>query len=53
MVKVRKGEDINDALRRFNQDLKRQGKLREIRKRDYYESKGEARRRKRKEARRF
>lgn len=34
---VRKNESLEDALRRFKRDVSKSGKIREVRKREYYE----------------
>ncbi|HHX93982.1 MAG TPA: 30S ribosomal protein S21 [Tenericutes bacterium] len=49
-VKIRKGESVDDALRRFNRKVALNGNLAEARKREYYERPGIRRRKKREEA---
>lgn len=51
-VKVREGEAIEDALRRFKRECERNGVLREIKRRDHYIPPGVKRKLKAIEARR-
>ncbi len=51
-VKVREGESIEDALRRFKRECERNGIMQEIKKREYYESPSVRRKKKQAEARR-
>ncbi|MEW6556949.1 MAG: 30S ribosomal protein S21 [Elusimicrobiota bacterium] len=51
-VKVREGESIEEALRRFKRECERDGILSEIKKREFYESPSLKRKRKSEEARR-
>lgn len=44
-IKVRKGESIESALRRFKRECEREGILTEIKKREYYEKPSEKRKR--------
>lgn len=37
-VKIREGESIEEALRRFKRDCERNGILKEIRRREHYQS---------------
>jgi small subunit ribosomal protein S21 len=48
-IEIRKGEDIEKALRKFKMKIRREGILDEIKKREFYE-KPSQRRRKEKEA---
>lgn len=45
-VKVREGESIEEALRRFKKECERDGILREIKRREFYESPSARRKRK-------
>ncbi len=45
-VKVREGESIEEALRRFKKECERDGILREIKRREFYESPSMRRKRK-------
>ena len=38
LVKVREGESIEDALRRFKRECERNGIMQEIKRREYFES---------------
>lgn len=51
-VKVRDGENIEDALRRFKRECERNGILKEIKRREYYYSPSVRRKIKMQEARR-
>jgi small subunit ribosomal protein S21 len=51
-VKVREGESIEEALRRFKRECERNGIMQEIKKREYYESPSVRRKKKQAEARR-
>lgn len=51
-VKVRDGEQVEDAIRRFKRECERDGVLQEIRRREYYMSPAVKRKRKLAEARR-
>jgi small subunit ribosomal protein S21 len=51
-VKVRDGESIEEALRRFKRECERNGVMQEIRRREYYEPPSVKRKRKQAEARR-
>ena len=51
-VKVRDGESLEEALRRFKRECEREGILTEIKKREYYESPSVKKRRKEKESKR-
>lgn len=51
-VKLREGETIEEALRRFKRDCEREGILQEIRRREYYETPAMKRKRKLQEAKR-
>lgn len=44
-VKIRKGESIDGALRRFKRECEREGILTEIKKREHYEKPSEKRKR--------
>ncbi|OIN96716.1 30S ribosomal protein S21 [Candidatus Desantisbacteria bacterium CG1_02_38_46] len=44
-VKIRKGESIDSALRRFKRECEREGVLTEIKKREHYEKPSEKRKR--------
>jgi small subunit ribosomal protein S21 len=48
-VKVRKGEPMERALRRLKKRLDREGVIRDVRSKRYFEKPSEARRRKKKE----
>lgn len=48
-VKVREGESLDQALRRFNRECRKAGIMREVRKREHYE-KPSVKRKKRAEA---
>ena len=52
VVKVRDGENIEEALRRFKRECERNGIMQEIRKREFYESPSVRRKKKQAEARR-
>ncbi len=49
-IKIRKGEPIERALRRLKKRLDREGVLRDVRAKRYYEKPSEVRRRKKKVA---
>ncbi|MGQ0644646.1 MAG: 30S ribosomal protein S21 [Elusimicrobiota bacterium] len=51
-VKVRDGETIEEALRRFKRECERNGIMQEIKRREYYESPSAKRKRKQAELRR-
>lgn len=51
-VKVRDGESLEEALRRFKRECEKEGILTEIKKREYYESPSVKKRRKEKESKR-
>jgi len=51
-VKIRDGESLEEALRRFKRECEREGILTEIKKREYYESPSVKKRRKLKESKR-
>ncbi len=51
-VKLREGEGVEEALRRFKRECERNGVLREIRRREHYMSPGMKRKLKAAEARR-
>ena len=51
-VKVREGESIEEALRRFKRECERNGIMQEIKRREYYESPSVRRKRKLAESRR-
>jgi len=51
-VKLREGETIEEALRRFKRECERNGIMQEIKKREYYESPSVRRKKKQAEARR-
>ena len=51
-VKVRDGESLEEALRRFKRECEREGILTEIKKREFYESPSVKKRRKEKESKR-
>jgi small subunit ribosomal protein S21 len=51
-VKVRDGESIEDALRRFKRECERNGIMQEIKRREYYEPPSVKRKRKQAESRR-
>jgi small subunit ribosomal protein S21 len=44
-IKIRKGESIDSALRRFKRECEREGILTEIKKREHYEKPSEKRKR--------
>ena len=46
-IEIRKGESFESALRRFKRKIEREGILREVRDRAYYEKPSKKRRRKR------
>lgn len=48
---VKRGESLDDALRRFKRSVSRTGTLREARKREYYEKPSVRRKKKSEEAR--
>ncbi|MBI2620991.1 30S ribosomal protein S21 [candidate division WWE3 bacterium] len=48
-IKVRYGESLEQALRRFNREVQREGILKELRKREFFEKPSEVKARKRKE----
>ncbi|HRY29218.1 MAG TPA: 30S ribosomal protein S21 [Elusimicrobiota bacterium] len=52
LVKVREGESIEEALRRFKRECERNGIMQEIKKREFYESPSVRRKKKQAEARR-
>jgi small subunit ribosomal protein S21 len=52
LVKVREGETIEEALRRFKRECERNGIMQEIKKREFYESPSVRRKKKAAEARR-
>lgn len=52
LVKVREGESIEEALRRFKRECERNGIMQEIKKREYYESPSVRRKKKQAELRR-
>lgn len=51
-VKVREGENIEEALRRFKRECERNGLMQEIKRREFYETPSMRRKRKQAEARR-
>ncbi|MBN1383968.1 MAG: 30S ribosomal protein S21 [Elusimicrobia bacterium] len=51
-VKLREGESIEEALRRFKRECERDGILAEIKKREFYETPSIKKKRKSEEARR-
>lgn len=51
-VKVREGETIEEALRRFKRECERNGIMQEIKRREYYEPPSVRRKKKMAEARR-
>ena len=51
-VKVREGETIDEALRRFKRECERNGIMQEIKRREYYETPSMKRKRKATEAKR-
>ncbi len=51
-VKVREGESIEEALRRFKRECERNGIMQEIKRREYYEPPSIRRKKKQAEARR-
>mgnify|MGYP001606253497 CR=1 FL=1 len=52
LVKVRDGESIEEALRRFKRECERNGIMQEIKRREYFESPSAKKKRKATEARR-
>ncbi len=50
MVRVRKGEDIHKAIRRFKRKVEAEGIMRELKRRRYYLKPSEAKKEKRKAA---
>lgn len=52
LVKVREGESIEEALRRFKRECERNGIMQEIKRREYFESPAIRRKRKAAESRR-
>lgn len=50
-TKIRDGENLEDALRRFKRTVSKSGTLREARKREYYEKPSVKRKKKSEEAR--
>lgn len=48
-IKVRNGESLDQALRRFNKEVQRAGILQELRDREFYRKKSELKREKSKE----
>jgi small subunit ribosomal protein S21 len=52
LVKLRDGESIEEALRRFKRECERNGIMQEIKRREYFESPAVRRKRKATEARR-
>ncbi len=51
-VRVREGESIEEAIRRFKRECERNGIMQEIKKREFYESPSVRRKKKQAEARR-
>ena len=51
-IKVRHGESLDQALRRFNKEVQRSGVLEEARDRKYYQKPSELKRQKNKELKR-
>ena len=51
-IKIREGESIEEALRRFKRECEKDGILAEIKKREHYESPSMKRKRKAEEAKR-
>jgi len=51
-VKVRHGESLDQALRRFNKEVQRAGILQELRDREHYQKPSELKRQKNKELQR-
>lgn len=51
-IKVRDGESIEEALRRFKRECERNGIMQEIKRREYYESPSARRKRKMAESKR-
>ena len=51
-IKLRENESIEEALRRFKRECDRNGIMQEIKRREYYESPSDRRKRKAQEARR-
>jgi small subunit ribosomal protein S21 len=52
LIKVREGENIDEALRRFKRECERNGIMQEIKKREFFESPSVRRKKKAAEARR-
>ena len=52
LVKVREGETIEEALRRFKRECERNGIMQEIKRREYFESPSAKKKRKLAESRR-
>lgn len=50
MIRVRKGEDINKAIRRFKRKVEAEGIMKELKRRRYYLKPSEAKKEKRKAA---
>lgn len=48
-IKVRNGESLEQALRRFNREVQKAGILQELRDREYYRKRSEIKRQKTKE----
>ncbi|MFW6110248.1 MAG: 30S ribosomal protein S21 [Patescibacteria group bacterium] len=48
-VKVREGESIEEALRRFNRQVRESGIMEELKKREYYQKPSEIKKKERKE----
>ena len=51
-VKVRHGESLDQALRRFNKEVQRAGIIQEVRDREHYQKPSELKRQKNKELKR-
>ena len=51
-VKIRDDESLEQALRRFNREVLREGIIRELRKREFYEKPSQRKRREKEQARR-
>ncbi|MFC1700292.1 30S ribosomal protein S21 [Patescibacteria group bacterium] len=51
-IKVRHGESLDQALRRFNKEVQRSGLLQELRDREHYQKPSELKRQKNKELKR-
>lgn len=51
-IELRKGEELEKALRKFKTKLRREGVLDEVRKREFYEKPSERRRKQQEAARR-